>query len=201
MLMTALLAHLVVLTPECPAPEMWLAGEGRASTRTRQETRRRMARTWEALGVDEASRTVLDAVVLRESSGDPCAVHRLGPDEDGLGPGGLQVRLHLAKWDRGADPRVLHVPEVSAVVMVRLFRRIRDRYRARTWLRAGQIYGGRIRPEDQDPWLDQQWCTRLAKRGIDCQAAIGELGDALGLGPTPEQYPVVARLQARSERR
>lgn len=142
---------------------------------------------------------VLDAIVVRESSGDRCAVHRLGPNEDGLGPGGLQVRFHLAKWDPSAPPQVLHVPEVSAVVMGRMFRRYKERYKARTWLRVGQIYGGRI--VHGDIGMDELWCQRLARRGVDCSAELPEFGRKLGLGPTPGQLAFVVRLQAKWEAR
>ena len=155
-----------------------------------------MRATWKALGLNREAIEVLDSIVVRESHGDRCAVHVLGRNEYGLGPGGLQVRFNLHRWDPKADPRVLQDPEVSAVVMARLLRKYKKAYRAKTWLRVGQLYGGRIKYPDIG--MDELWCERLARRDVDCHAPVGDLGKKLGVGPTEDQERFVAIQRAKN---
>jgi hypothetical protein len=137
---------------------------------------------------------VLDVIAVRESSGDACAVHVLGPREYGLGLHGLSAGLHLAKWDPTASVDVLRVPEVSTVVTLRIFRRAVARYRARTWREVGGVFAGR-RYEGGDEFL---FCRRLARAGVDCEAdPRGKLGDRLGREPVAGQDAFVLGLLRR----
>lgn len=185
----------------CPSEEKWLAGEDLATKQERKVTRQRVADACRRMGATVEACTVLDAMVVRESDGDPCAVHVLGPGEYGLGPLGLSVGLHLSKWGE-ADRKVLHVPEVSAVVTVRLFRRAVRRYGAKSWLDINAVFAGRFNEIGQktkplgDDWV---FCKRLARWDIDCMAdPRGKLGKKLGTMPEPEQQRFVARLIARA---
>jgi len=198
--------------PGCVDPEVWLdkslpfAERGWATKAEKADTRARMKRTWKAMGLDATAREVLDEIVVRESfAGDRCAVHVLGHKEYGLGPAGLFVRFQLRKWDADAPQWVLQIPEVSAVVMGRILRRSL-RYtasrtaEARTWLRFGQVFSGRVRPEHQDYSKDSAWCSRLSGRGIDCEDPVTKVGDAMGIGPTEGQIAFVVRLQEKISR-
>ncbi len=194
-----------LIQTQCPEPQAWLDGD-RSSRDERVDTRERMSKTWEAMGLDLDARKVLDAVVVRESSGDACAIHILGKNEFGRGPGGISVALHLRKWDASSPEEVLHIPEVSAVVMARMLRRSRrfssvfngeEVVQSGSWLRFGQVYGGRIRQRDQDPSKDARFCDRLARRDIHCLELISEVGTVLGDTPTDDQETFVAKLQEK----
>lgn len=185
----------------CPDDHEWLE-TGYGSKAERAETRQRIANTCRAMGGSVAACTVLDAMVVRESSGDACAVHVIGEDEYGLGPLGLSVGLHLSKWDPYADAMVLKVPEVSAVIAMRIFRRAVTRYRARTWLDVNAVFAGRfheIGKRETPSGDDFVFCRRLARWDIDCFSdPRGELGQRLGRSPEPGQDAFVMRLFARS---
>lgn len=201
--------------PDCPADEVWLdrtkpTGErGWATKEEKAQTRARMTATWRAMDATLVAQQVMLEILRREAfNGDPCAVHVKGEGEYGLGPGGLSVRWQLRRWDKQAPPWVLQIPEVSAVVMLRLARsslRFGSSSTASsgTWLRLQQVYAGRFR--EQDPNLDQRWCSRLADHGIDCRAKIGNhLGKLHGSGrvhdaPTPDQDDFVLALIAAHE--
>lgn len=171
----------------------WSAGY-RSPRSVRRDTRERVGRMCRALGGDADACAVLDYVTLRESSFDPCAVHTLGPNEYGLGPHGLSVGLHLRWWDADADSTVLHVPEVSSVVVFRLWRRAVRRYGARTWRRANAVYAGRIAAKHLDNHKDNRFCFELNKRGVDCNDAPG-LGVIGGMSPYNGQDTFVASVQ------
>jgi hypothetical protein len=122
------------------------------------------------LGADRTACAVLDYVTVRESSGDPCAVHTLGPNEFGRGPQGLSVALHLRWWDPDADPMVLHIPEISTLVTIRLWRRAMERYGARRWWQVNDIFAGRMLPKHYDRHKVARFCYELDRRRIDCEA-------------------------------
>lgn len=183
----------------CPSESEWLAGKDLASKEERKVTRQRVADTCRRMGATVEACTVLDEVVVRESSGDACAVHVLGPDEYGLGPLGLNVGLHLPKWGE-ANRKVLHVPEVSAVITLRLYRRAIKRYKARTWLDVNAVFAGRFHEIGRRTATgdDYVFCRRLQRRGIDCMNdPRKQLGTRLGNGPEPKQGAFVARLLMR----
>jgi len=209
-LLFSLLVSSTSLThPGCVEPEVWLdkslstVERGWATKAEKAETRARMKRTWKAMGLDSTARTVLDEIVVRESfAGDPCAVHVLGLNEYGLGPAGLFVRFQLPKWNADAPQWVLQIPEVSAVVMARILRRSLSypasrTAKARTWLRFGQVFSGRVRAERQDYSKDSAWCSRLKGRGIECKDPVTKVGDKLGIGPTEGQIAFVVQLQEK----
>lgn len=181
-----------------PACGDWSAGY-RSPRSVRRDTRERVGRMCRALGGDRAACKVLDYVTLRESSFDPCAVHTLGPNEYGLGPHGLSVALHLSKWDGEADSAVLHVPEVSAVVVFRLWRRALERYGARSWRRANAVYAGRIAAKHLDNHKDNRFCFELDKRGVDCND-VPSLGVIGGVSPYDGQTTFVASVRSRHDR-
>lgn len=198
--------------PGCVEPEVWLdktlpfAERGWATKAEKADTRARMKRTWKAMGLDATARTVLDEIVVRESfAGDRCAVHVLGANEYGLGPAGLFVRFQLRKWDADAPQWVLQIPEVSAVVMARILRRSLSypasrTAKARTWLRFGQVFSGRVRAEHQDYSKDARWCSRLKGRGVECEDRVTKVGTKLGIGPTEGQISFVVGLQEQISR-
>jgi len=182
----------------CPSEAEWLAGDI-ASRAERKETRKRIWDACHAMGAAEDSCVVLDEVVIRESSGDTCAVHRLGPGENGLGPLGLSVSLHLPKWNSASDPQVLRVPEVSAVVAMRIFRRAVTNYHAKNWRAVAAVFAGRF---DEDHTSkptgdDFVFCARLQRRGVDCNAKP-KLGEKLGRAPVPGQEEFVSELIAEA---
>jgi hypothetical protein len=191
---------------ECPEPDVWLdrslpkAERGWATASEKAQVRRRMVATWKAMGFGKEAQSVLLAIVKRESfNGDTCAVCVLGPKEYGLGAGCLGVKFHKPKWDAEAPDWVMRVPEVNAVVMGRIFRRAKWAHKARSYLRFGQIYGGRIFKRQEDRARDAKFCWRLDQRGVDCRDPIGLLGKKLGSGPTEDQVVFVLELQAKAE--
>lgn len=176
---------------DCPAVEDWKPYSAREK---RIEYRKRAMRTCRKMGASVEACNVLDVIAIRESSGDTCAVHVLGPNEFGLGLLGLSVDLHLDKWRVGARPDVLRVPEPAAVVGVRIFRRAVVRYKAKTWREVGGVFAGRKYENGEE----RLFCARLARVGIDCEAdPRGQLGDKLGREPTPDQELFVMKLLAK----
>lgn len=172
--------------PAC-SEEAWLAGKGRADSKQRVEYRRRSWDTCKALGATDEACNVLDAIAIRESSGDTCSVHVLGPGEYGLGLHGLSVGLHLPKWDsseEGLDSApLLYMPEVSTVVTMRIFRRAVGAYGARRWRDVAAVFAGRFTftPGEIPVGDDFLFCRRLTRIGIDCNAdPKGKLGTKLG---------------------
>lgn len=157
----------------------------RSPVEVRDQARETARVTCRAMGASADACTVLDAMVMRESAGDPCAVHRLGDGELGRGVLGLSCRWHAPKWDGNCE--ALHDPAISTVVALRIYRRAVAVYGARTWADVQAVYGqgsiGRT-----DPRARARWCRRLSSRGIDCDdSPRGQLGTALGHGPYPSQ--------------
>lgn len=182
----------VLLSLNAPECGDWSSGD-RSSRSVRRETRARVARTCKALGADRTACEVLDYVTVRESSGDPCAVHTLGPNEYGRGPHGLSVALHLRWWDPKADPIVLHVPEISTLVTIRLWRRAMERYGAYRWWQVNDVFAGRIAAKHYDRHKVARFCYGLRKRGIDCKAEP-RLGSVGGVAPYRGQEQFVESL-------
>lgn len=183
----------------CPSPDAWLAGQ-RATEAEREQTRAAVRSTCRALGASETACEVLDVVTVRESAGDACAVHVLGPREYGLGPHGLSVRWQLWRWDRDADPDILRDPVVSTVVVLRLWRHAL-RIGARSWLDLQRIYAGRgeLVGEREVSKRGAAWCRRLQRRGIDCRARVtaADLGQTLGVTAYPQQREDLDRALAQ----
>jgi len=149
----------------------------------RTDARARVKRTCRGMGASSEACRVLDAMVIRESSGDPCAVHRLGPGEYGLGVLGLSCRWHAAKWD--GDCEAFRIPEVSAVVAIRIYRRAVQRHGAKDWREVNSVFAtGKIQDRAAH---DNGFCHRLKRRGIDCSQPLPKLGKKLGTGQTADQ--------------
>lgn len=194
-----MLAALVVATllPSCPDPGAWLDGD-RQTKDERQENRRRARATWRALGADDTAIDVLDAIVIRESRGDACAVHRLGRRENGLGLGGLAVQFHLSKVAPEAvdalGREALYVPELNAIAMWRIWKNAKHTYRVRSWAEGGEVYAGRIAPHKHNLDRMVRFCRRLRRRGVNCRDPISDLGDGLPRVPGPADLRLVEGL-------
>lgn len=194
MIATALL--LAALTPTCPTQEAWLDGD-RASKIERDDHRRRVRATCEALGASAEACDVVDVIAVRESSGDACAVHVLGPNEYGLGAHGLSWKWHQRKWyaDVGGEPDIFRLPEVSTIVTMRLMRQAARRRDVRDWGDVGEIFAGRVHPDSRDRSRRARFCHRLAGAGVDCRKSPrGKLGKKLGTRPTDGQEMFVLAL-------
>lgn len=186
--MNTLLAMLLALNIAPPTCGEWPAD--RSTKEVRQETKARVQHIAGELGLSKDAKAVLRYMVARESSGDPCAVHTHGEGEYGLGPLGLSVRWTLSKWDSHADAEVLHIPEVAAVVAIRILRRAVRLHGAKTWTEANSVFAtGKIRVR---PGKDAIYCKRLKSHGVDCNSnPAGQLGTKMGLGRTPNQVEVL----------
>lgn len=187
---------LAALTPACPTQEAWLGGE-RATKAERDEHRRRVRATCEALGATDEACRVVDAITIRESSGDACAVHVLGPNEYGLGAHGLSWRWHQRKWysSPGGDPDVFRLPEVSTIVTIRLLRQAARRRDVRDWSDVGEVFAGRVHPDARERSRKARFCHRLRDAGVDCRKSPrGKLGKELGTKPTKGQEMFVLGL-------
>lgn len=163
----------------------------RSTAEVREDARERVRRTCRALGASAEACEVLDVMVVRESSGDPCAVHTLGEGEYGLGVLGLSCRWHARSWDGRCES--LRTPEIAAVVGLRIYRRAVSHHEAVTWASVNEVFatGGTRRSR---PRAVERWCSRLAARGIDCLAdPRGQLGDLLGARRTPDQEATLTR--------
>lgn len=200
---TAILFFVTLLTPPDCSPE---EGSDRLwnpqNKLERAETRARVRATCEAMGAAAEACDVLDAMVVRESSGDACAIHVRGPGEYGVGPLGLSWRWHRHKWFQKGEATwdqaaLFHVPEISAIVALRLYRIAVDHHGAKTWMDVQAVYAGRF--EDGRPArraiADRRWCARLEARGLDCTSSPrGKLGSVLGKRPEAGQETFVLEL-------
>lgn len=159
----------------------------------RTDAKRRVDRTARAMGASAETRRVLRAMVIRESQGDPCAIHTFGEREHGIGILGLSVRWMLPTWDRWASPAALHSPEVSAIIAVRTFRRAVRRHNASSWLEVNSVFAtGRVQERTR---LDTKFCELVAAHDVDCtESPSGKLGTVLGLSPSRDQYAFLERL-------
>lgn len=157
----------------------------------RKDTRARVAKTCAAMKADPVVCKMIDAMVIRESSGNTCAVHTLGEGEYGLGPLGLSVRWHLPKWNRHEDESILHVPEVSTIVTLRIFRRAVTRHDAQDLVDLNAVFAtGRLRYRDGK---DASFCYRLRRHGVKCGHRIDL--DSLGVDlDRKQQVAFVERL-------
>lgn len=164
MIVTLMLATTVATAiPNCPSPEEWRTDKSvRMSKAERDQTYRRIDTYLRRQGVPKEARAVALLTVWRESRGDSCSSHDGGT---GSGPLGMKHRFYGKRSE-------LVIPEVAARRLLRSWRRARDRYKAKTWLRWGQIYGGRIRPEDQEIGKDAAFCRLLARKEIDCESPL-----------------------------
>ncbi len=186
----------------CPSAEAWLAGE-RATAAERQETIAMVQLTCEAMGASDKACRALHAVTIRESSGDRCAAHVQGRKEFGLGPHGLSVRWQLHRWDKTADPRVLHDPAVSTVVVLRLWRHA-NKTGAATWLDLQRVYSGNkgaARVGLPPGPADGKWCAKLKARNVRCTERVDDLGTLLGVTPYPHQREDLDEAIANHERK
>jgi hypothetical protein len=188
---------LSTLASGCPAPTAWLDGD-RSGPKARRAALRRADATCRKAGASREACAVLHVVAIRESSGDACAYHIRGPGEVGYGLHGLSWRHHAEKWYRPTDieptPEAFRIPEVSAVVALRIYRRAVRYYRATSWLQINSVFSGRIR--NNRPYAnadkDANFCARLARADIDCNADPREqLGKRYGVGPSREQAEVI----------
>jgi hypothetical protein len=173
----------------------------------RRETRARVRAVCEYVGASPITCAFMDAVVVRESSGRAGVRHRKGRREDGLGPMGISLRWHRAKWPGDDEDPMLCHPEVSALVALDTMHRAVRRYQADTMLEVQAVYGGSWScwRDDQDQRHCQALptagtvrsiCSRLEARGFSCLAPI----DRADLGryvPVQERRRVAALLIAR----
>jgi len=184
---TTLLLLPLLAPPVCGE---WTEGF-RSTKEVRTDARARVRKTCRALGASKEACKVLDAMVVRESRGDPCAVHRIGEGEYGLGVLGLSCKWHRKKWDGECEDFL--IPEVSTVVAIRLYRRAVARHGAMTWREVQAVFAtgkNTIRPA-----YDNTWCHRLKQRGLDCEAdPRGQLGTLLGLSPFAGQVEILERI-------
>lgn len=188
--MHLIIAFLLMLPPS-PTCGEWPVD--RSTPEVRRDARDRIQHTAKAMGLSKDARSVLMTMVTRESGGDPCSVHTLGKGEYGLGPLGLSVRWMLGHWDRNAHPRVLMIPEVSAVIAIRVMRRAVRLHGANTWTEINSVFAtGKIKKR---PEKDRLWCNRLERRGISCVSNPGgQLGKKLGLGKVPNQEAILQEM-------
>lgn len=190
--MSTILVLLLAFMPPSPTCGDWSDGF-RSTKEVRDDTRERVRHTAKEMGLKKEARSVLMTMVTRESDADPCASHTLGHNELGLGPLGLSVRWTLGHWDRSADPEALMIPEVAAVVAIRIMRRAVRLHGAKSWTEVNSVFAtGKIKKR---PDKDRKWCKRLARRGIDCNSnPAGQLGKKLGMGKFPNQEKILEEM-------
>jgi hypothetical protein len=156
----------------------------------REETRVRVQRTCKALEASPVICAYMDAIVIRESSGNAGVRHHKGTDadgvrEDGLGAMGLSKRWHHDKWPGRDEDPMFCAPEVSAVVAHTIFWRAMDRFQADTVPDIQSIYGGHWKcHKDPDTGLrvgcfpsrdyspQSPMCARMRARGFNCYQPI-----------------------------
>jgi hypothetical protein len=177
-------------TTPADLPRFWVDAcdaEQTVDAADRRAVRRRIREACEDLGASADACEALDVVVMRESSGRAAVEHTLGPNERGRGAAGLSVRLHAWKWSAQATEQTLCVPEVSAVVVLRIWRHSVTGFRARTWLDLQRVFAGRFGDVGLPPHRkrDGDWCKRLARREIGCLERV-HLRD-FGKGPKLEE--------------
>ena len=187
-----MLKLLLAMIIAIPAPVCGDWSDGFRSTKdVRKDAKARVLKTCRALGGSRQACAVMGAMVSRESSGDPCAVHRLGEGEYGLGVLGLSCRWHRNKWD--GDCEQFRKPEVSAVVVMRIFRRAVSRHGATSWADVNEVFG--TGKNGERPAARNVFCHRLKRRGLDCQDdPRGQLGTLLGIGPVVGQERVLEEM-------
>lgn len=184
--MNAIFAMFLFLTP--PVCGEWSEGF-RSSEEERKDARERVRETCRSLGATKQTCKVMDAMVVRESSGDSCAIHTMGPDEYGRGVLGLSVRWHRRKWQEDATGEEFHIPEISAIVAMRIYRRAVKRHGATTWTHVNDVFAGRFGAKDRDEHKQALFCNRLEKWGVDCESdPRGQLGKRLGIEPDDDQW-------------
>jgi hypothetical protein len=156
----------------------------------RNETHARVRRACKALGAAPVICAYMDAIVERESSGNPGARHHRGRDSDGvqengLGAMGLSKRWHRDKWPGKDEDPYFCSPEVSATVAHAIFWRAMIRYQADTVADIQSIYGGHWKCH-RDPMTgeragcfasrdygpDSPLCRRMERRGYSCYTPI-----------------------------
>ncbi len=149
----------------------------------RAEVSSRVSRASEAHGDSRIAQAFFASIVERESHGRSSVRHTRGPGENGLGPMGLSLASHAAKWTGSADPDFC-MPEVSLEVAHAIAWIAIDKYRARTFLEIQAVYSGRwvrtpdgMRADPSDRTV-RTICGRMAARGYSCDQIIGK--DTLG---------------------
>ena len=184
LLATSILAALSARAPmEIGQCDPVAGPRGRWTAEQRREVRRRVRRACrEGLRASPIVCAYYDAVVVRESSGNPGARHTLGKGENGLGAMGLSLRWHADKWPGRDEDPAWCTPEASLVVAHAVVWRAFTRYHARTMLDVQAVYAGRWTchgegrarecwPEPT-PRTGRAICGRLQARGFSCDAPI-----------------------------
>lgn len=173
----------------------------------RAATRAEARRTCEALGVAADLCDALDAVIVRESDGVASVRHTQGPREVGLGPAGLSLRWHAAKWGDDADPWFCS-PHVSALVVLEIWRRAIVRYHATDLVELQAVFAGRWHVDaDGRAWAlhdrrrDTDWCHRLADYGVDCRRKVGrrDLGRAAKITTAKQRREAAEEMETDGE--
>lgn len=164
------------LSLQAPICEDYLSG-WRSSEQVTTDTRARAMKACAALGATPEACRVVDAMISRESSADPCAIHVLGKGEYGKGILGMSCKWQSSKWAGNCDDFLL--PEISVVVALRIFRRAVSRHGAATWVQVNEVFAtGKL---GWRPMKQYQFCKRLLRAGVSCFGnPEGQLGEALG---------------------
>lgn len=147
----------------CPPADVWESDRATHLPRVeRKAVWARIKRKLKSIGAHRDAIRVARAVSWRESRWDNCASH-----DDGTGSGAFGMK------HRFYGPReTLLTPELAAVKFLRAMENSKRRYRAKSWLRFGQIYGGRILPYQQDMEKDAKFCSLLHRVKVDCADPI-----------------------------
>jgi hypothetical protein len=176
-----------IMGPEVPpAPALCdpETGEHRPLTHAiREETRARVRAVCSHLKASPAVCAYMDAIVVRESSGNPGVRHTKGEGENGLGAMGLSLKHHADKWPGRDEDPMFCLPEVSALVAHSIFWRAVDRYHAESIPEIQSIYGGFwecvgegaehrcFASREYGP--RSMMCKRMRARGFACHSFIG----------------------------
>lgn len=127
------------------------------SREAKARTRARVQAGCEALRASPIVCAYYQAIVSRESFGGAASVrHRLGANENGLGPMGLSLRATANKWPGDDEDPAYCTPEVSLIVAHEIVWRAVTVYNADSIADVQAIYGGRWRCMKVDRW---RWIT------------------------------------------
>lgn len=133
------------------------------SREDKARTRARVQAGCKALRASPIICAYYQAIVSRESFGGAASVrHRLGANENGLGPMGLSLRATANKWPGHDEDPAYCTPEVSLVVAHEIVWRAVTVYNADSIADIQAIYGGRWRCTKTDRW---RWITGVPMLG------------------------------------
>lgn len=151
----------------------------RWTAEVRRETRQRVKAVCRSRGATRDVCALLDAWVVRESSGRPGVWH---DQKRGLGALGLMLSAHYDKWPGTDEHPAWCQPEASALVAMAIMRRALLRWPADDLAEIDAVFGGRFRTITTDEGAELRVltrtdhsgiCWRLKKRGVRCRARVG----------------------------